>query len=38
VSLVDDQEAVEEFAADRPDEALGDRICPWCPHPGIVSI
>jgi len=32
VSLVDDQEAVEEFAADCPDEALGDRICPWCPH------
>jgi len=26
VSLVDDQEPVEEFAADRPDEALGDRI------------
>jgi hypothetical protein len=32
VSLVDDQEAVEELAADRPDEALGDRICPRCPH------
>jgi hypothetical protein len=32
VSLVDDQEAVEEFAADRPDEALGDRIRPRCPH------
>jgi hypothetical protein len=32
VSLVDDQEAVEEFVADCPDEALGDRICPRCPH------
>jgi hypothetical protein len=32
VSLVDDQEAVEEFAADCPDEALGDRTCPRCPH------
>jgi hypothetical protein len=32
VSLVDDQEAVEELAADCPDEALGDRICPRCPH------
>jgi hypothetical protein len=32
VSLVDDQEAVEEFVADRPDKALGDRICPRCPH------
>ena len=30
--LVDDQEAVEEFAADRPDEALGDRVRPRCPH------
>jgi hypothetical protein len=30
MSLVDDQEAVEEFAADRSDEALGDRICPGC--------
>ena len=26
VSLVGDQEAVEEFAADRSDEALGDRV------------
>jgi hypothetical protein len=32
VSLVDDQEAVEEFAADRPDKALGDRIRPRCSH------
>ena len=30
--LVDDQEAVEEFAADRPDEAFGGRIGPRCPH------
>ena len=30
VSLVDDQEAVEEFAADRADEAFGDRVGPWC--------
>jgi len=30
--LVDAQEAVEEFAADWPDEALGDRSCPWCPN------
>jgi hypothetical protein len=33
VSLIDDQEAVEEFAADRSDEALGDRVRPWRPHP-----
>ena len=26
VLLVDDQEAVEEFAADRSDEAFGDRV------------
>jgi hypothetical protein len=32
VSLVDDQGAVEEFAADRADEALGDRVRPWCPY------
>ena len=32
VSSIDDQEAVEEFAADRSDEALGDRVRPWCPH------
>ena len=32
VLLVDDQEAVEEFAADRSDEAFGDRVRPWCPH------
>jgi len=31
VSLIDDQEAVEEFAADRADEALGDRVRPWRP-------
>jgi hypothetical protein len=30
--LVNDQEAVDEFAADRPDEALGDRVGSWCPH------
>ena len=28
--LVDDQEPVEEFAADRPDEALGDRVGRGC--------
>jgi hypothetical protein len=32
VSLVDDQETVEQFPADRPDEALGDRVRPRCPH------
>jgi len=32
VSLIDDQKAVEEFAADRSDEALGDRVCPWRPR------
>jgi hypothetical protein len=32
VSLVDDQEAVEEFAADRLDEAFGDGVGPRCPH------
>ena len=32
VSLVDDQEAVEELAADCPDEALGDRIRSRCRH------
>jgi len=32
VSLVDDQEAVEEFAADCPDEAFRDGIRPRCPH------
>jgi hypothetical protein len=32
VSLVEDQEAVEEFTADCPDKALGDRIRPWCPN------
>src|SRR5947209_20390255 len=29
VSLIDDQEVVEEFAADRSDEALGGRVRPW---------
>ena len=29
VSLIDDQKAVEEFAADRSDETLGDRVRPW---------
>jgi len=28
VSLIDDQEPVQEFAADRSDEALGDRVRP----------
>ena len=32
VSLVDDQDAVEEFAADRADEAFRDRVRPWCSH------
>jgi hypothetical protein len=32
VPLVHDQEAGEEFAADRPDEAFGDRIRPRCTH------
>ena len=32
VSSVEDQEPVEEFAADRPDEALGDRVRSRCPH------
>ncbi len=32
VSLVDDQETVEEFAADRRDEALGNRVRPRCAH------
>ena len=32
MSLVDEQEPVEEFAADRPDEALGDRVGPRCAH------
>ena len=30
VALVDDQDAAEEFAADRADEAFGDRVGPWC--------
>jgi hypothetical protein len=32
VPLVDDQDAVEEFATQAADEALGDRVGPWCPH------
>ena len=32
VPLVDDQGAVEEFAADAADEAFGDRVGPRCPH------
>ena len=38
VSLVDDQEAVEEFAADRPDKALGDRIRPRGAGTGVLMI
>src|SRR3954452_6391527 len=30
VALVDDQDAVEEFSADRADEAFGDRVGPRC--------
>lgn len=32
VSLVENQESVEELAADCSDEALGDRVRLWCPH------
>ena len=32
VSLVDDQDAVEEFATNRADEAFGDRVGPRRPH------
>jgi len=32
VALVEDQDAVEEFATNRADEAFGDRVRPWCPH------
>ena len=32
VSSVEDQEVVEEFAADRADDAFGDRVRPWCTH------
>ena len=32
VSLVDDQEAIEEFALDAADEAFGDRIGTRCAH------
>jgi hypothetical protein len=30
VALVDDEDAVEEFAADGADEAFGDRVGPRC--------
>jgi hypothetical protein len=32
VSLVGDEDAVEELAADGADEAFGDRVGPRCPH------
>jgi len=32
VSLVGDQDAVEQFAADAGDEAFGDRVGLWRPH------
>jgi hypothetical protein len=32
VLLADDQEVVEEFAADSADETLGYRVRPRCPH------
>ena len=32
VALVDDEDAVEEFAADGADEAFGDGVGPRCPH------
>ena len=32
VSLVDDQDAVEEFPADGADEAFGDRVGPGVPE------
>ena len=32
MALVDDQDAVEEFAADGADEAFGDRVGPRRPH------
>jgi len=34
-TLVDDQDAVEEFATRAADEALGDRVGPWCAHRGL---
>jgi hypothetical protein len=34
MALVDDQEAVEEFATDAADEALRDCVGPRCPHRG----
>ena len=33
--LVDDQDAVEEFATRAADEALGDRVGSWCAHRGL---
>jgi hypothetical protein len=35
VSLVDDQYAVEEFAADAANEVFGDGIGPWRPNRGL---
>jgi len=35
VSSVEDKESVEEFAADCPDEAFGDRVRAGCPHRGL---
>jgi hypothetical protein len=32
MSVVGDQEAVKEFAVDRPDEAFRDRVRPWRAH------
>jgi hypothetical protein len=32
VPLVDDEDSVEELAADGADEAFGDRVGPRCPH------
>jgi hypothetical protein len=32
VSPVDDQDSVEQYAADGADEAFGDGVRPWCPH------
>jgi hypothetical protein len=32
VALVDDQDAIEEFATDRADEAFGDRVGSRRPH------
>ena len=35
VSLVDDQQGVEEFPAEGAEEAIGDRVGPRCPRPGV---